>query len=265
MWVPDVYEGAPNIVTAYFAIVPKIATLGILIILLNGPFLGIFVELQPILLISGVLSILVGGLGGLNQGKLKRLLAYSGISHVGFLLIGVGTNTLMSLHATLIYIILYIIMSFNTFAFVLNVFKHGNYISQLSGLSRSNPILALTFGFILLSIAGVPPLAGFYSKYLILLSALDSGLFLISFLAVIGSGIAAFYYLRIIKWMFFKDSSYYHYKDLGDVLYPVQNNLHINFIGSIIMGGSLFIILTFLFYPTPLLNLCMTGLSSSLI
>lgn len=265
MWVPDVYEGAPNIVTAYFAIVPKIATLGILIILLNGPFLGVFVDIQGIILFSGILSIIVGGIGALNQGKLKRLLAYSGISHVGFLLIGVGTNTLMSLHATLIYIILYIVMSFGTFAFVLNVFKHGNFISQLSGLSRSNPILALTFGFILLSIAGVPPLAGFYSKYLILLSALDSGLFLISFLAVIGSGIAAFYYLRIIKWMFFKDSTYYHYKDIGDVLYPVQNNLHINLVGSLIMGVSLFIILTFLFYPTPLLNLSMSALSSTLL
>ena len=265
MWVPDVYEGAPNIVTAYFAIVPKIATLGILIILLNGPFLGIFIDIQPIILFCGILSIIVGGIGALNQGKLKRLLAYSAISHVGFLSIGVGTNTLLSLHATLIYILLYIVMSFGTFAFVLNVFKHGNFITQLSGLSRSNPILALTFAFILLSIAGVPPLAGFYSKYLILLSALDNGLFLISFFAVMGSAVSAFYYLRIIKWMFFKDSSYYHYKDLGDVLYPVQNNLHVNFIGSIIMGGSLFIILTFLFYPTPLLNLSMTALSSSLI
>jgi NADH-quinone oxidoreductase subunit N len=90
-------------------------------------------------------------------------------------------------------------MSFGTFAFVLNVFKHGNFITQLSGLSRSNPILALTFAFILLSIAGVPPLAGFYSKYLILLSALDNGLFLISFFAVMGSAVSAFYYLRIIK------------------------------------------------------------------
>jgi NADH-quinone oxidoreductase subunit N len=149
--------------------------------------------------LCGILSIIVGGIGALNQGKLKRLLAYSAISHVGFLLIGVGTNTLLSLHATLIYILLYIVMSFGTFAFVLNVFKHGNFITQLSGLSRSNPILALTFAFILLSIAGVPPLAGFYSKYLILLSALDNGLFLISFFAVMGSAVSAFYYLRIIK------------------------------------------------------------------
>jgi NADH-quinone oxidoreductase subunit N len=170
-----------------------------MIVLLTGPFIGIFYSLQPLLIVCGVLSIVVGGVGALNQAKLKRLLAYSAISHVGFLLIGVATNTLFSIHATLIYILLYIVMSFSTFTLVLSLFKHGNYITQLSGLSRSNPILALTFAFVLLSIAGVPPLAGFYSKYLILLSALDSEMYLITFLAIMGSAISAFYYLRIIK------------------------------------------------------------------
>lgn len=265
MWVPDVYEGSPNIVTAYFAIVPKIATLGILYTLLTGPFLGIFNYLQPLILISGVLSIIWAGVAALNQAKLKRLLAYSAISHVGFMLIGLGTGTTFSIHATLVYILLYIIMSFNTFAFLLSVFKHGNFITQLSGLSRINPVLALSISTLLLSIAGVPPLAGFYSKYLVLLSAFDAELYFIAFLAVMGSAISAFYYLRVFKWIWFNDSTYFHYKDIGDVLYPVTNNKHVSFISSIIMGSSLFIIITFMIYPNWLLDLSLTTISSGLL
>jgi NADH-quinone oxidoreductase subunit N len=142
---------------------------------------------------------LVGSIGALNQAKMKRLLAYSAITHIGFLLIGVLPNTLLSLNAAFVYIFLYIIMSFNTFTFVLGTFKHGNFITQLSGLSRANPVLALSISTLLLSIAGVPPLAGFYSKYLVLLSAFDAELYFIGFLAVMGSAISAFYYLRVFK------------------------------------------------------------------
>ena len=170
MWAPDVYEGSPTIVTAFFAIVPKIGTLGVLILLLTGPFLSLFNELQPIILFSACLSLIVGSVGALNQAKMKRLLAYSAISHIGFLLVGLLPNSLLGIHACFVYICLYIVMSFNTFAFVLANFRHGNFITQLSGLSRQNPILAFTFAFTLLSIAGVPPLAGFYSKYLVLIT-----------------------------------------------------------------------------------------------
>jgi len=195
----DTYEGAPTIVTAFFAIVPKIATLGVIITLVNGPFLGLFPELQPLIGFSAVASLLVGSIGALNQAKVKRLLAYSAITHIGFLLIAVLPNTLLSLHAAFVYIFLYIIMSFNSFAFVLAVFKHGNFITQLSGMSRYNPVLAMSFAFTLLSIAGVPPLAGFYSKYLVLLEAVNSEFYAIAFIAIMSSCIAAFYYLRIIK------------------------------------------------------------------
>jgi NADH-quinone oxidoreductase subunit N len=130
---------------------------------------------------------------------MKRLLAYSAITHIGFLLIGVLPNTLLSLNAAFVYIFLYIIMSFNTFTFVLGTFKHGNFITQLSGLSRYNPVLAFTFAFTLLSIAGVPPLAGFYSKYLVLLQAINEGFYVVAFIAIMASCIASFYYLRIIR------------------------------------------------------------------
>jgi len=171
-----------------------------LIKLLSGPFIGILAELQPLILISVILSLIVGSIGALNQTKIKRLLAYSAIGHMGFMLLGIVPLSLISLQATLIYIILYIIMSINSFTFVLSYYKgSSNYITQLSGLSRTQPVLAITFALCLLSIAGIPPLAGFLSKYLILLSAVDNGLYLISLIAVITSVISAFYYLRVIK------------------------------------------------------------------
>ena len=265
MWAPDVYEGSPTIVTAFFAIVPKIGTLGVLILLLTGPFLSLFNELQPIILFSACLSLIVGSVGALNQAKMKRLLAYSAISHIGFLLVGLLPNSLLGIHACFVYICLYIVMSFNTFAFVLANFRHGNFITQLSGLSRQNPILAFTFAFTLLSIAGVPPLAGFYSKYLVLLEAVNNEFFGVALIGIICSCIAGFYYLRIIRWMFFKHDLTFHLKDIGDALYPSNTNVSVSLVQSLILGSTLFIILTFLVYPTPFLTFSQSIIFSSLI
>ncbi len=265
MWAPDVYEGSPTIVTAFFAIVPKIGTLGVLILLLTGPFLSLFNELQPIILFSACLSLIVGSVGALNQAKMKRLLAYSAISHIGFLLVGLLPNSLLGIHACFVYICLYIVMSFNTFAFVLANFRHGNFITQLSGLSRQNPILAFTFAFTLLSIAGVPPLAGFYSKYLVLLQAVNNEFFGVALIGIICSCIAGFYYLRIIRWMFFKHDLTFHLKDIGDALYPSNTNVSVSLVQSLILGSTLFIILTFLVYPTPFLTFSQSIIFSSLI
>jgi NADH-quinone oxidoreductase subunit N len=262
MWLPDVYEGAPTIVTAYFAIVPKISILLTLINLLTIPFIGIWYTLQPIIIISTILSIIIGSIGAINQGKIKRLISYSAISHIGFIFIGIIPLSLYSIQATIIYVLIYIILSLNTFTILLSLNQY-NYISQFSGLSRSNPILAFTFAFTLLSIAGIPPLAGFFSKYLVLINVIDNGYYLIAFIAVIGSAISTFYYLRIIKWMFFKDSMFFYWKDLGDIIHPL--NLRINFISSIVLGVTLWIILTFLFYPKILTSFIFYILSTSLI
>ena len=263
-WVIDVLEGSPTIVTAYFSTVPKIAIFGTIIILINIPFISIYQDLQILFIACAVLSLIIGSVGALNQAKVKRLLAYSGITHIGFLLIALLPNTIFSLHAALIYFFLYIIMTFNTFAFVLSVFRNGNFITQLSGLSRYNPILAFTFAFTLLSIAGIPPLAGFLSKYLVLLQAVNSGMYAIAFIAVISSCIATFYYLRIIKWMFFKDTNYFHMKDIGDCIYPVNSN-QVTFIQSIILGSTSWIILTFLFFPTWFTTFSLNCILSSLL
>jgi len=201
MWAPDVYEGSPTIVTAYFAIVPKIATLGILYQLLLNPFFNILSQLEPLLIICALLSVVVGSLGAINQTKIKRLLAYSAIGHMGFMLIGLSTGALDGLFATFIYIVIYMITSFNTFAFVLSFTSSNStsFISQLGGLSRLNPVLALTFTLGLFSMAGIPPLAGFFSKYLVLLSAFHQQLYFVAFIAIMFSVIASFYYLRLIR------------------------------------------------------------------
>ena len=273
MWAPDVYEGSPTIVTAYFAIVPKIATLGLLYELLFGPFSSLFSQLQPFLLFSALLSIIVGSLGAINQTKLKRLVAYSAIAHMGFMLLGLSTGALNGLLATFVYIVIYMITSFNTFAFLLSL-NSPQFISQLTGLSRFNPILAFTFALSLFSMAGIPPLAGFFSKYLVLLAAINNNQYFVALIAIIFSVIGSFYYLRLIKWMFFRDSSDYLYKTLSDISmrgldYPEKTILtnttsNINLVNSLILGFSLFILLTFLFFPNPLLNIVFESLAISL-
>ena len=268
MWAPDVYEGSSTIVTAFFAIVPKIAVLSLLITLIYGPFLGIFENLvQPIIIFSGLLSILVGSIAAINQTKIKRLLAYSAIALIGWILLGLGVGTLLSIQATMIYIILYILMSINSFAFVISYFKGygNNYITQLSGLSRKEPVLAITFTLCLLSIAGIPPLAGFYSKYNILLALIDEKFIITSILGIVLSVIGSFYYIRIIQWMYFNNSSDYIIKDLGDIVYKqsdIKVNSTISLTQSIILGSSLFFILTYLVYPNPLVILTFDGISN---
>jgi NADH-quinone oxidoreductase subunit N len=271
MWAPDVYEGSPSIVTAYFAIVPKIATLGILYILLYGPFSSIFSQLQPFLLFSALLSIIIGSLGAINQTKFKRLIAYSAIAHMGFMLLGLSTGALSGLLATFIYILIYMVTSFNTFAFLLSL-KSPIYISQLAGLSRLNPVLAYTFALSLFSMAGIPPLAGFFSKYLILLSVINNNLYLVALIAIVFSVIGSFYYLRLIKWMFFRDSSDYLYKTLSDISLggisttntDSVSSYSLNTINSLILGSSFYILLTFLFFPNILLNIVFESFATSL-
>jgi NADH-quinone oxidoreductase subunit N len=272
VWAPDVYEGSPTIVTSYFAIVPKIATLGLLIELIIGPFSSIFNELQPFIIVSAIFSIFIGSLGAINQSKLKRLVAYSAIAHMGFMLIGVSTGAINGIMATFIYILIYMVTSLNTFTFILSL-NSPIYISQLAGLSRLNPTLAYTFCLTLFSMAGIPPLAGFISKYLILLSAIENNLYFVATLAIVLSVIGSFYYLRLIKWIFFKDSNDFQYKLLSDIaqgfttdknVSNVSTNFPISLINSLILGSTLFILLTFILFPNILINVVFTSFTTTL-
>lgn len=209
--MPDVYEGAPTVVTAFFAILPKISILFALSALLIGPFLGEFVELRAVIIASGLMSMIVGAVGALNQSKLKRIFAYSAISHTGFLLAGLAAGSISGLVASLFYVCIYIVMSFFTFTLLLALFPGAsNYLDQLLGLSRQNKILAISFALILLSLAGVPPLAGFYSKFLVLSATVQAELYILTGVAIVSSMVSAFFYIRIMKNMYFKDSGAYN-------------------------------------------------------
>ena len=264
MWLPDVYEGSPTIITTYFAVVPKIAIFGAFISLLTGPFIGLFDNYQNLLIISAALSIIIGTFGAFNQIKLKRLMAYSAISHMGFIFLGLSTMSLNGFIATLIYFIFYIVMTLLTFTIILNIAPYSaNPITLLLGLSRINPLLALSFSLSLLSIAGVPPLAGFFTKFLIITSALQNNMWVITVIAIIASMISAFYYLQLIKLMWFKDTPYFNIKILSDVATLSIKNFSL--VSSSVISISTFFILTALINPNPWLALANLSIIGSLI
>lgn len=194
MWAPDVYEGVPTITTALLAIMPKIAVFSVL------AQVGL---VSNVVLFCGVLSIIYGAIGALNQTKIKRLLAYSGIGHMGFLLFGVATGSFESVQASFVYIIIYTIMSICAFSVFLSLKLIRALIIEVSGLSRENFVMSLTLALTFLSIAGVPPLAGFLGKWLILLSGVSSGYYLICMAIVVASVIAGVYYVRVVQIIYF--------------------------------------------------------------
>lgn len=206
-WLPDVYEGAPNNVTAFFAIVPKIAFVGLLIRFIFDIFVEISFFLENFFYIIALLSMLIGCLTALQQKKIKRLLAYSSISHIGFIMIGFASNLVDNIPFILLYIIVYIIMSINLWTSYLSLninHKPIKYLSELSNLFKINPLLALIIVLNILSLAGIPPLAGFFSKLFIFFSSIKGSFIDLIFFAIIISIISSFYYLRIVKIIYFE-------------------------------------------------------------
>nr|WQH63101.1 NADH dehydrogenase subunit 2 [Taxipathes sp.] len=226
MWAPDVYDGAPTTTTALLATVPKVAIFSILVSI--GPVVNL-------LLVGAVFSMVVGAIGALNQTKIKRLLAYSGIGHMGFVLWGIEIGSFESVLASLIYMILYVTMSICIFAIILALGVVKNLIVEFSGLSRREPVLALTLALTLLSIAGIPPLVGFLSKWLVLLSGVVYQYYLVSILAVICSVVAGVYYVRIVKIIYFQaDSSLL----IGPKTLQKENRVNLR--KSLLIGASLY-------------------------
>lgn len=214
MWLPDVYEGVPTSLTAIFSIVPKIALFSLFLRLSLDLFVTNYYYWHQILLYSSICSIIIGTLGALYQVKIKKLLAYSAISHVGFLLIGLVTLSNLGVFALFFYLVVYIVMSLNVFAVILSIRKQDNLlkfkkISEFVILFKSNKLLAVNLAIILFSIAGIPPLIGFYSKFYIFIAAVKSEIYLIALIAAVVSVIASMYYIRLIKLMFFKNVEYW--------------------------------------------------------
>src|SRR5436309_8002774 len=208
MWTPDVYEGAPTPVTAFFASAPKVAALAVFTRVTLTAFPGIVPQWQQILVFVAIASMALGSFAAIGQKNIKRLMAYSSIGHMGFALVGLASGTVEGAQGVLVYIAIYVAMTLGTFAFILSMKRNGQpmeQISDFSGLSRTNPMLAFFFAMLLFSLAGVPPLAGFFAKWYVFVAAIKANLFTLAVIGVLTSVVGAYYYLSIIKVMYFEE------------------------------------------------------------
>tara|TARA_B100000989_G_scaffold132299_1_gene98213 strand:- start:4163 stop:5590 length:1428 start_codon:yes stop_codon:yes gene_type:complete len=245
MWTPDVYQGAPTIITAYLSIVPKIAAFAVIIRFLVFPFGEIIVDWGKIILILSITSMLVGSLGALQQKDLKRLFAYSTINHIGFMLIGLVPGSEDGIIAICIYLMLYLIMNIGVFVVILSLSRDNisvSSIKDLTGYFTNNPFMAVCMAVFMFSMAGIPPLSGFLGKLIVLNVAIDNNLIFLAIIGVLSSVIAAYYYLRIVKVMFFDSST--------DEL-----DIKVNIETKILLTVFSFLNVTILFYPKFFLDL----------
>ena len=246
MWTPDVYEGSPTAVTAFFAIVPKIAGIAIIYRFCLEPFFNFQNDWGQIIIFLSVASMFLGAIAAISQSNIKRLLAYSSIGHVGYILIGLVSANEAGIKGAIIYSFIYVLMNIGIFSIILSLKHHDKYvenIKDLSGISKINPIFGVCIAIIMLSMAGIPPFAGFFGKFYIFMAALDSNLITLAVLGAISSVISAFYYLRIIKVIYFDD--------LADKDYQINISAKSKFILFI----SILIISTFIVYPSIITNI----------
>lgn len=244
MWTPDVYEGAPTIVTAFFSVAPKVAAMALLVRVMMAPFAGLAAEWQQIIVAVSLASMLLGAFAGINQSNIKRLMAYSSIGHVGYALIGLAAGSEAGVRGLAIYLAIYIVMNIGTFACILGMRINGRMvenIDDLKGLSKTHPMMALAFAIFMFSMAGIPPLAGFFAKFYIFMSAIEAGLSALAIIGILSSVVAAFYYLRIIKLMYFDEPTEALDKPIGREL------------AAVLVVSSLAILLFFI-APGPLVN-----------
>ncbi len=206
MWTPDVYEGAPTPVTLLLGTSPKIAAMALLVRVMATPFGHLLAQWQQLIVLIAIVSVLLGAFAAIGQRNIKRLMAYSAIGHMGYVLIGLAAGTAVGVRGVLIYLLTYVFMSAGTFACILAMRRRGEMleqISDLSGLGRRDPALALWFTVFMFSMAGIPPFSGFWAKYFIFTAAVQSGLWALAVIGVLTSVIGAYYYIRIIKVMYF--------------------------------------------------------------
>ena len=245
MWTPDVYEGAPTSITSYFAVVPKVAGLAVLIKFMHIPFSNILLEWQTIIIFISLASMILGAVAAIGQTNIKRLLAYSSIGHIGYALAGVATGVISGYESAIVYIAIYVIMNIGAFSCLYLLKKDGEYkekISDLSGISKKHPILAISFLVILFSLAGIPPLGGFFAKFYIFTAVLEQKMYALAIIGLLATVISAFYYLKIIKTIYFDDSV---------ITFDAPKNKFAQL--SILI--SCITLLTFFLYPSALNNI----------
>ena len=210
MWTPDVYEGAPTPVTAFFAAAPKVAGMAMFVRATVVAFPGITSQWQQIVVFVAIASMLLGSFAAIGQRNIKRLMAYSSIGHMGFALVGLAAGTPEGVQGVLVYMAIYITMTLGIFAVILSMRRSTGMvesIDQLAGLSRTNPTMAFFLAMLLFSMAGVPPLAGFFAKLFVFLAAIKAGLYVLAVIGVLASEVGAYYYLAIVKVMYFDDAA----------------------------------------------------------
>ncbi len=242
MWTPDVYEGAPTPVTAFFAMAPKVAAVALLARVLLGPFGDVAAQWQQVMLLVSMGSMLLSAFAAIGQRNIKRLMAYSSIGHVGYALMGVAVASDEGLRGLLIYMAIYIVMNVGTFAVIVAMRRGGRAVERvddLAGLGRTDPGMAMWMAVFMFSMAGIPPLAGFFGKLYVFLAAVKGGFWVLATVGVLTSVVSAYYYLRIIKVMYFDQGA--------GALDRAPASL------SVVMAGTGLFNLLFILWPAPLL------------
>ncbi len=243
MWTPDVYEGAPTSVTAFFAMAPKIAATALFVRTLMGPFGGLLDQWQQIIVFLSIASMLLGAFAAINQVNIKRLMAYSSIGHIGYVLIGLAAGNEVGIRGVAVYLAIYLLASAGTFACILCMRVRGTMvenIEDLRGLARSNPLLALAMAVFMFSMAGIPPMAGFFAKFFVFQAAIEAELYTLAVIGVLSSVVGAYYYLRIVKLMYFDEPTEVFDRPIGGEM-------------RLVLAGTGLFTLLFFIWPTPLL------------
>ena len=245
MWAPDVYQGSPTSVTIFFAILPKIAALTVFIRFLYVPFINMIDQWQMIIIFLSIASMIFGAIAAIGQKNLKRLTAYSSIGHMGYALAGLTTGTNEGIQSSIIYLSIYLVMNLALFSCIFMLRRNENYfenIDDLSGLSKNHPVLSFSMLIILFSLAGIPPLAGFFAKFYIFKAVIEQSMYFLAIVGLLSTVIAAFYYLRIIKIIYF-DSE----KEKYDTDHPIGLKLSL-------LLSTIFILIYFI-YPNGINDL----------
>ncbi len=210
MWTPDVYQGAPTPVTAFFAAAPKIAAMALLVRVVAEPFLGVVDQWQQIITFLAIASMVLGAFAAIGQTNIKRLMAYSAIGHVGYALVGLAAGTEQGVEGVIIYMVIYMAMTVGAFGCILAMRTEDGAvenISDLAGVSKANPLMATILALLMFSLAGIPPLAGFFGKFYVFSAAIEADLIALAIIGVLASVVGAFYYLRVVKVMFFDETA----------------------------------------------------------
>jgi len=244
MWTPDVYEGAPTPVTAFLAAAPKVAAMGLTLRVLYEPFGAWAGEWQQIVVFISIASMLLGAFAAIGQSNIKRLLAYSSIGHVGFALVGLAAGTQDGVYSVLVYMAIYLVMTVGTFGCVLLMRRHGSAVEEiddLAGLASHQPLLAAALAVFMFSLAGIPPLAGFFGKLYVFMAAIDAGLVPLAVIGVLASVVGAYYYLRIVKVMYFDEAREGFDRPIGREF-------------TVVVGVTAVLNVVFCLHPSPLLT-----------